>query len=152
MDSKGLFSEPFIFEGTMKSDLYLKKYLKKRLIPFIKKNYPNNKILFWPDLSTTHYAKQCISYLEQEKINFVKKEENPPNVPQARPIEKYWAICKQRYSQRHYPAKSLSSFKRIWKNIASKVQYECGKTLVANIKQKLRLIDRQGVFSTFKTK
>ena len=90
----------------MNADLYLDGCLGKRLIPFIKKNYPDNKILFWSDLATAYYANRCISHLEQEKINFVKKEENPPNVPQARPIEKYWAICKERYSQRRNPLKS----------------------------------------------
>jgi len=38
----------------------------------------------------------------------------------------------------------------IFKNIASQVQEECGKTLMANVKQKLRLIGRQGVLSIFK--
>jgi len=93
----------------MNADLYLKECLKKKLIPFIQQNYPDRNILFWPDLATAHYANKCILLLKEEKINFVEKKENPPNVPQARPIEKYWAICKQRYSQRSNPAKNLGS-------------------------------------------
>ena len=69
----------------------------------------------------------------------------------ARPIEKI--LC---YLQRRDTTKDLIllkfflSFKRIWKNIALKVEEDSSKTLVATIKQKLRLIGRQDVFSTFK--
>jgi hypothetical protein len=56
IDSNGLFSKPFIFEGTMNADLYLNECLKKRLMPFIQKNYPDKNILFWSDLATAHYS------------------------------------------------------------------------------------------------
>ena len=56
IDGNVLFSESFILGGTMNADLYLNGCLGKRLIPFIKKNYPDNKILFWHDLATAHYS------------------------------------------------------------------------------------------------
>ncbi|KAF2901098.1 hypothetical protein ILUMI_05089, partial [Ignelater luminosus] len=53
-----------------------------------------------------------------EKLAFIGKHENPPNVPQARGIEKVWALCKQRYSEQ----------KNTPKNISKKVAEELGKT------------------------
>lgn len=31
-----------------------------------------------------------------KNIPFVRKEDNPPNVPQARPIEKFWTLSNRR--------------------------------------------------------
>ena len=87
MDRNGLVSDPFIFEGTMTSEIHLNNCLKKTLIQFIQKNYPQHNVLFWPDLARAHYGDICISYLKEQNVKFVTKEDNPPNVPQARPIQ-----------------------------------------------------------------
>jgi len=150
VDENGNFSDSFIFEGTINSEIYLQNCLKERLLPFIKKYHENKKILFWPDLATSHYANDCISFLDEQNINYVKKKDNPPNVPQARPIETLWAIMKRRYAQRQKGAKNLKSFKQIWKNISLQVSNECGKSVMATTRKKLRAIGRKGVYSTFK--
>ncbi|CAF5166545.1 unnamed protein product, partial [Rotaria magnacalcarata] len=31
-------------------------------------------------------------WLHEQNIKFVPKQDNPPNVPQARPIEDFWSI------------------------------------------------------------
>ena len=45
-------------------------------------------------LATSHYARSVIEWLEKEKIEYVLKKDNPPNVPtQAQvPIEQFWAL------------------------------------------------------------
>jgi transposase len=98
MDQLGNISEPYISEGTMTSTVYLEECVKKRLIPFTLKHHEIEKIFFWPDLATPHYAKIVTDHLTDENIDFVQKKENPPNVPQARGIEEFWSLCKQRYS------------------------------------------------------
>jgi transposase len=150
IDSNGLVSDPFIFEGTMTSEIYLEHCLKKILIPFIHKNYPENNVLFWPDLASAHYGDICISYLEEQNVKFVKKEDNPPNMPQARPIERFWSICKQSYSDLKKSPKNFQSFKRIWKKISVEIAKKHGESLMRNVKQKLRNIGRNGVYATFK--
>ena len=45
--------------------------------------------IFWPDLARCHYFRQTVAWMD-ENVNFVPKEINPPNVPQARPIENFW--------------------------------------------------------------
>ena len=150
IDSNGNTSDPFISEGTMNSEIYLNECLKKKLLPFIKKYHANRKILFWSDLSTSHYANIVLEWLNNEKIEYVEKKDNPPNVPQARPIEHFWALCKQEYAQRKNGAKNLRSFAMIWKKIALKLSNDHGKTIMASVKQKLRSIGRDGVLSLFK--
>ena len=36
----------------------------KKLIPFIKDNYPDQQYTFWPDLASSHYAKATAQLLE----------------------------------------------------------------------------------------
>jgi hypothetical protein len=51
--------------------------------------FTNEKIVFWPDLASAHYATDTLIQLKELKIEYVAKEENPPNVPQTRPIENF---------------------------------------------------------------
>ena len=66
---------------------YLKERIVMRLIPFIKTYHLNDKVLFWPDLASSHYSNMVTSYLDQNNIQFVDKHFNPQNCPQIRPIE-----------------------------------------------------------------
>ena len=91
-------SEPLIRDSkavAINQQIYLKECFKKRLLPFIHDKHSNGNYLFWPDLATSHYAKDCLTWMS-ENINFVPKDMNPPNVPQARPIENFWGDLSQR--------------------------------------------------------
>ncbi len=98
MDSFGNISTSYFCKGTINANLYKNECLKKRLLPFIRKYHKINDILFWPDMATSHYARECTTYLSSEGVDFVSKKDNAPNVPQLRPIERFWALCKRRYS------------------------------------------------------
>ena len=74
------------------SDIYLEECVKKRLLPYIRANY--NNYVFWPDLASAHYAKKVTNFLSEEGIVFVGKNDNPANVPEARPVEDFWAHLK----------------------------------------------------------
>ena len=74
--------------------VYLEECIRKRLIPFINANHTDSKYLFWPDLARSHYATSVIEFMEQNGIKYVKKHDNPPNVPECRPIENFWGILK----------------------------------------------------------
>jgi hypothetical protein len=67
--------------------VYICKFLPV-LHKFIQKHHKNQIIVFWPDLASAHYGKDTLVELEELKIEYVSKEENPPNVPKIRPIEK----------------------------------------------------------------
>ena len=145
LDEIGNLSEPYISTKTMNSQIYLEECIKARLIPFIHQHHEMDEILFWPDLATCHYANIVTDYLQSENINFVAKKENPPNVPDARGIEKFWAECKRLYSARPESAKNLRGFKQIWKRLSTEAAKTCGKAIMDHAYKMLRLIGRFGV-------
>ena len=57
----------------------------------IRKRYNDDNYVFWSDLASCHYSFETIEYLNSQNIIYVPKDDNPPNVPQTRPIEKFWA-------------------------------------------------------------
>jgi hypothetical protein len=145
IDELGNVSEPYISEGTINAEIYLEECIKKRLIPFIKKYHHVHNVLFWPDLATSHYAKIVTDHLNEQNIEFVPKKLNPPNLPQARPIEQFWAICKQKYAERDNPLNSLVGFKKVWLNIAKDVAIQHGVKLIEHGAKMLEKIAKNGV-------
>ena len=105
ISSKG-YSQPFFaIRDAMNKEIYSNECLRKRLIPFIRDNHSNTGIVFWPDLATCHYAKLTIQTYEELKLKYIKREENPPNVPQLRAIEKFWAHLKTKVYSGGWEAK-----------------------------------------------
>uniref|UniRef100_A0A158P5B2 Tc1-like transposase DDE domain-containing protein n=1 Tax=Tetranychus urticae TaxID=32264 RepID=A0A158P5B2_TETUR len=147
IDEFGNVSRPFITESTMKSDIYIKHCLKSILSKFIKKYHPNSPVLFWPDMATVHYAKPVMQWLAENDIDFVEKDENCPNLPQARPIEKFWALCKAEYAKEKNTASNLEEFKKTWTKISKKVARRSGLNLMKGVRSKLLKISQNGVFS-----
>ena len=79
-------SEPLIRFSTscsINQYIYKDECLVKRLLPFIKKYLGDEKYIFWPDLASSHNADSVVRWMN-ENINYVGKDINPPNVPQAR--------------------------------------------------------------------
>ena len=70
------------------SSTYINECLEKQLLPFIHKYHGDFNYLFWPDLASSHYSKDSLNWMDQY-VYYVDKESNPPNVPQARPIENF---------------------------------------------------------------
>jgi hypothetical protein len=95
-------SEPYFHrsKGAINSKIYKTECIEKRLLPFIKKYYPSGGYIFWSDLASAHYYKETISMFNSLEIRYLPKDENPPNVPQIRPIEDFWASHKKQvYAQ-----------------------------------------------------
>lgn len=108
--SCGLRTSPFFTKGTISAENYQKECLKRRLIPFYKEHTVS--AIFWPDLASAHYARSTLTLLDENNINYVAKEENPPNVPEFRPIERYWAIVKRNMKKDGRVAKDMNEFKK----------------------------------------
>lgn len=117
--SCGLQSASFMINKTMNQDVYIKECLQKRLLPLIRKH--NIPTLFWPDLASYHYAKRILSWYDDNNVHFVPKIANPPNCPELRPIEVYWALVKRTLKKIKNPARDIISFKNKWKNASLKV-------------------------------
>lgn len=142
LDETGKVSKPFITTKTLNSKLYLKECIMKRLIPFIE----NKDVLFWPDMATSHYAKIVTDALREQKVDFVEKKDNAPNVPQARPIERFWALIKKEYSKRQKLPKNFRGFAQVMRGIIKRVAETSGEALMASCRKKLRSIGRNGVY------
>jgi len=130
LDANGNVSEPFVSQGTINSQVYRDECLKKRLLPFIDKHHDRSEVIFWPDLATSHYASIVTTFLRSENVEFVQKSSNPPNIPQARGIETFWALCKSEYSKRKNAPKNLKGFRTVWRNISKKVAEKSGKAVM----------------------
>ena len=49
-------------------------------VGFLEKFYTKNKIIFLPDLKTSHYAKKILECLETNNTSYVCKNANPSNI------------------------------------------------------------------------
>jgi hypothetical protein len=129
-------SRTYVTTGTINKNIYINECLKKRLLPFIQKH--NNSALFWPDLATAHYAKDTLNFLKQNDIQIVPKALNPPNIPQCRPIERYWALVKGILRKTGKTASNQQDFLRKWNSACKKVANDTVAGLMEGIRQKLR--------------
>lgn len=112
ISAKGRSAPYFVpAKNAIKAEMYAKECIKKMLKPFLNTHHPDGKYIFWPDLASCHYAKHTQDVLHELEINFVDKSCNPPNVPQIRPIERFWALLKRRVYKDGWEAENLSALK-----------------------------------------
>lgn len=90
--SCGRRTSPYVITETLKSREYIKEFSEKRVLPMYRQH--NVSPLFWHDLASINYSRDTISWYEENEVAFVKKIHYPPNSPELRPIERYWAILK----------------------------------------------------------
>ena len=119
----------------------------KRLVPFIEKHHFDRNYIFWHDLTSVYYAKDALAVLHSKNIHFVKKDVNPPNVPQLRPIETFWAHLKSKVYEGDWKCQNLQQLRS---RINRKIQefppdYFSG--LFRNLKTKIRCAAENGPYS-----
>ena len=142
-------SEPLFLPsgGAMSGEIYRKECIKACLLPFIKKHHQHDAILFWPDGASAHYAKATTELLQAENISFVAKTANPPNLPQARPIENVWSLLKSEVYRDGWEAKSVRSLKIRIKKAIGKLDLASIQRDLEQVPTKLAKIGRSGVYS-----
>lgn len=136
----GKRSRPYICSGTINSHIYLTECLQKRLLPFIRSH--KQPTIFWPDLASSHYANKIIDWLNENNVNFVRKDMNPPNTPQLRPVERYWASVKSILRKDGKTAKTVRQFKAKWISASKKVSDGFVQRLMERVKSKIRAFSR----------
>lgn len=106
ISEKGMSRPVFFLSGTaVNGESYSTKCLPE-VAAFIKKYHKDDNVVFWPDLASSHYSKRALEEMERLGIPVVPKHANPPNVPQLRPIENFWANLKRRVYSNNFVAKS----------------------------------------------
>ena len=75
---KGI-SEPFFAKQhqSVNEETHLEHCIKGHWMPFVNRYHDPNKVLFWPDLASSHYASRVIDFFDEQKIELVPKEKNP---------------------------------------------------------------------------
>jgi transposase len=136
----GLKSTPYITTSTMNTDIYIKECLHKRILPMIRKHKKGT--LFWPDLASCHYAKKTREWMAAKGVQFVQKDSNPPNCPEVRPIEQFWAIMKQKLRTKFIASDSIENFKKDWSKAAKMVSNEVVRNLMGSVRRRIRDIIR----------
>lgn len=139
--SCGERSAAYIAKGTLKADSYISECLKKRLLPFLNKHHV--KPLFWPDLASIHYSRVTLAWYEANNVDFVPVEANPPNCPHLRPIEKYWALIKQKLRKSQKTASNRLSFAKLWAAASKKVPNDVVKRLMNGLGGKVNRFSRE---------
>lgn len=116
----GKRSSIFIAQGSINSEIYIEECLEKRLLPFLRQHHVST--IFWPDLASCHYSNATKKWYEAHGVVFVPKEANPPNCPELRPIERYWALVKKELKKTKQSSRTVQDFRRKWKTASEKVE------------------------------
>lgn len=134
--SCGLKTNSFITSSTMTSEVYMKECLQKRILPFIKKH--KGPVKFWPDLASCHYSKRVLEWYVSNNVDFIPRSMNPPNCPDFRPIENYWAIMKGKLHKTGKTVQDINSLRSAWNLQAKKVEKSLVQKMMSSIKKKVR--------------
>lgn len=149
ISSKGV-SAPFIRPiggPAINADVYISECIPK-LKEFVDKYHKNDKIIFWPDLASSHYSNKSLQCLTDQKVPFVPKEDNPPNVPQARPVENFWGVLDRMVYDNGWEAKTeLHLVNRIAQKL-KEIDITVVQAMMKTIKKTLRKIEDNGPLKT----
>ena len=126
---------------------YLKECINKRLLPFIEKYHHDGNYLFWPDLASAHYSKIVKQRLDEKNVPFVSRQDNPPNVPQARPIETVWALLERKVYENNWEAKDMDALAGRIKQKAKELDQKMLQVMLAGVRKKLRAMWRDGIYT-----
>lgn len=86
---------------------------------------------------TVHYAAATLEQMKTFGIDFVGKEVNPPNCPELRPIERYWATIKWILRNDGREAQCVDEFKKMWSSASRKVTKKTVERLMKGVRQKV---------------
>lgn len=133
--------------NSVNAEIYEKQCIRTRLKKFIDKNHSDGNYIFWPDMATSHYAGSVIAAFEDLQIPFVTKSRNVPNVPQLRPIERFWRNLKRDVYSSGWEASNVDKLKQ---RIYQKLRQTPDSTfvnLMRRLKTKIRQASRYGADS-----
>ena len=146
ISNKGICKPYFALPRTMvNSELYLKECIKKRLMPFIEENHSDGDYIFWPDKAAPHYSDMVTEYFMENDVNYVDKDDNPTNLPECRPIEKFWSILKGHVYKNNWQAKDLHKLKERIQRCWNKVNQTTVKDLANSVQRRIDAVRRNGV-------
>ncbi len=143
---KGLSRPFFVPSGlAVNKIIYEEECIKKRLVPFINTHHADGNYLFWPDLASSHYATTVTDCYKAHNIKFVKKVDNPPAVPEVRPIEDFWSILKGKVYENNWQAKNLDQLRDRIKLCLKKMDPDLVKRLFGSTRLRVSRVRTKGL-------
>ena len=130
----------------IRQETYSNECINARLLPFIENYHRNSNYLFWPDLASAHYSMSVRERLIEKNVPFVVRQDNPPNVPQARSIETIWTLLERKVYENNWEAKNLDLLARRIKKKSKELDRKMLQTMVKGVKSKLRAMWREGLY------
>ena len=127
------------------TEIYINECLQARLLPFIHIHHGDFNYLFWPDLVRAHSSKESMAWMNENV-----KMSNPPNVPQARPIENLWGILAQKVYEGGWEATTQQELISRIQSQLKKIDSNFLQSLMGGVKTKLRAIADRGVLASYK--
>ncbi|CAF4230632.1 unnamed protein product [Rotaria magnacalcarata] len=118
----------------------------QRLMPFVTSYHNKEKVLFWPDLASSHYGNNVLQYLDQNDVQFVDKKFNPQNCPQARPIETLWSILKNMVYDEGWEAKTINQLRRRIEKKLKEIDIKVVQQMFSGIRRQRRKIADNGPY------
>lgn len=106
--------------------------------------------MFWSDLASCHYARETQNWLQEHNISFAPKNENPPNLTQARPIEDFWAHLAREVYFVGWTAQNEDKLRRRMLTKCRRINFVTAQTLMRGARTKLRLVEEHGPIHTLK--
>ena len=101
----------FIEEGVKVNQFVYKNLLDKKVLPWAKKHFKNEKWTFQQDSAPAHKAKSVIKYLAENVPDFIDPSSWPPSSPDLNPMDfSLWGILEENACKK--PHKSVASLKR----------------------------------------
>jgi transposase len=142
------FSDPMIKPSgnAINAQIYINECVS-RLNDFINKYHSDGKYIFWPDLASSHYANATLEEFQRLKIKIVPKNANPPNCPQLRPIERFWANLKKKVYEKDWTAQTPEELIKKIKSELRKMPSNTCQNLMRRVKTKVRTAADRGVLS-----
>uniref|UniRef100_A0A914DK72 Transposase n=1 Tax=Acrobeloides nanus TaxID=290746 RepID=A0A914DK72_9BILA len=113
----------------------------------INANYDENYV-FWPDKASSHYANNVLNHLRQKDIHFVEKDDNPSNLPEARSIEDFWDILKEKVYANVWKAENTRQLTNRIKLCLRNIDRDLVQRLAEGTKKRIDHIRRHGVIES----
>jgi hypothetical protein len=86
-------------------------------------------------------------WLEEQKIHFVPKDLNPLKLPEARPIEDFWAILKRDVYMDGWTANNVDKLEFRIRYCLRKIDFKAAQELVATTYKRLLTLSNPPIWS-----
>ncbi len=107
-------SQPYFmpWNDSIRGEDYHENCVKEHLVPFSDEFHADGDYYFWPDLATSHYAKNTLAIFKEHNIAYIPCPANPPNCPQLCPIEDFRGFLKSKLYEGGWEARTECQLKQ----------------------------------------